>query len=228
MAVTLGIRNWTSKSRLSHHPRVSGLTVKGAATRERIVVGTAELIREHGIDITLDDVRAHTRTSKGQIFHYFPDGREELLFAVAEHEAERVLEDQQPQLGQLTTWAEWLDWRDTVIARYERQGVHCPLSTLTWHLGASSDGARALVRQLMIDWERPLRDGIEALQRNGETDPAIDPADYAQAIVASIQGGVQILMATGSIEHLTHALDLALSNLHRPAVQDQSRPTADG
>jgi AcrR family transcriptional regulator len=192
---------------------VSQLTTKGAATRERIVSGAAELIRENGVAITLDDIRAHTRTSKSQIFHYFPDGREELLLEVARHEAHRVIEEQQPYLGQLTTWAEWLAWRDTLIARYERQGVHCPLSTLTWHLGSATEGSRAIVRQLLLDWERPLRDGIKAMQRGGETDPKIDPTGYARAIVAAIQGGVQILMATGSTEHLEKTLDLALSNL---------------
>ncbi|MFC7624159.1 hypothetical protein [Microlunatus sp. GCM10028923] len=46
-----------------------------------------------------------TRTSKGQLFHYFPGGKEELLLAVARHEADRVLDDQQPHLGDLTSWA---------------------------------------------------------------------------------------------------------------------------
>ncbi len=56
------------------------LTAKGAATRRRIVEGAAEEIREHGVSTTtLDDIRARTLTSKGQLFHYFPGGREELL-----------------------------------------------------------------------------------------------------------------------------------------------------
>ena len=44
-----------------------------------------------------------TGTSKGQLFHYFPGGREDLLLAVADYEAGRVLADQQPYLGQLTS-----------------------------------------------------------------------------------------------------------------------------
>ena len=51
------------------------------------------------------------------------------------------------------------------------------------------------------------------MQSHGEADQQIDPDSYARAIVASIQGGVQILMATGSTEHLENSLDLALSNL---------------
>ena len=104
------------------------MTAKGAATRARIVEGAAELIREHGIaGITLDDIRSHTRTSKSQLFHYFPGGREELLLAVAQHEADRVLEDQRPYLDQLVTWEDWRKWRDVVVARYRLQvpGVPC-------------------------------------------------------------------------------------------------------
>jgi len=41
----------------------------------------------------------------------------------------------------------------------------------------------------------------------------IDPARTAAAIVAGIQGGVTVLMATGSVEHLAAALDTALDYL---------------
>src|SRR5450756_215173 len=83
------------------HSETSGaqatLTKKGAATRERIVSGAAELVRERGAEnVGLDDVRAVTATSKSQLFHYFPDGRAALLRAVASHEADAVIADQQP------------------------------------------------------------------------------------------------------------------------------------
>lgn len=99
----------------------ASLTPKGAATRQRIVEGAAAEIREHGVTVTLDDIRVRTGTSKSQLFHYFPDGREQLLLAVAHYEADRVLSDQQPQLGDLTSWAAWLGWRDAVVARYREQ-----------------------------------------------------------------------------------------------------------
>ncbi|MFI7062346.1 TetR/AcrR family transcriptional regulator [Kribbella sp. NPDC050124] len=107
------------------------LTAKGMATRGRIVEAAAAEIRERGIAaVTLDDVGRRSGTGKSQLFHYFPDGKEQLLFAVAEREAERVLEDQEPQLGQLDSWAAWDDWRDVVVEKYRRQGVTCPLGVL--------------------------------------------------------------------------------------------------
>jgi len=49
------------------------MTPKGRATRQRIIEGAAFEIREKGVAaITLDDVRARTGTSKGQLLHSFP------------------------------------------------------------------------------------------------------------------------------------------------------------
>ncbi|WP_343299648.1 helix-turn-helix domain-containing protein [Streptomyces sp. 5-6(2022)] len=93
--------------------------------------GVAEEIRERGVTgTTLDDIRARTATSKSQIFHYFPGGKEELLLAVAARQAERVLEDQEPHISRLDTWSAWQNWRDAVVRRYELQGVNCPLGVL--------------------------------------------------------------------------------------------------
>ena len=94
------------------------LTAKGRATRSRIVEGAAEVLRERGVAAaTLDDVMARTRTSKSQLFHYFPGGKDELLLAVARFEADQVLTDQMPYLGCLDSWEAWRCWRDVVVAR---------------------------------------------------------------------------------------------------------------
>ena len=128
--------------------QVQKLTAKGQATRQRIIEGAAAEIRERGVAVaTLDDIRARTQTSKSQLFHYFPDGKEQLLLAVAEHEAQMVLDDQQPYLGALTSWAAWQRWRDAVVDRYRRQGQHCPLAVLMSEIGRSTPGAQAVTRR---------------------------------------------------------------------------------
>ncbi|HEV3288441.1 MAG TPA: hypothetical protein VG123_05570, partial [Streptosporangiaceae bacterium] len=48
------------------------------------------------------------------LFHYFPAGKDELLLAVAQYEADQVLEHQQPYLGCLDSWDAWQQWRDVV------------------------------------------------------------------------------------------------------------------
>ncbi|MBP2324768.1 hypothetical protein JOF56_005153 [Kibdelosporangium banguiense] len=64
-------------------------------------------------------------------------------------------------------------------------------------------------------WQDAVRTGIEATQAAGEADPALDADRLAAAIVTAIQGGVSILLSTGSAQHLETALNLCLDNLLR-------------
>jgi AcrR family transcriptional regulator len=189
------------------------LTPKGAATRQRIVEAASAEIREFGVTATLDDIRARARASKSQLFHYFPEGREELLLAVARYEADLVLSDQQPQLGNLTSWEAWQAWRDTVVARYRAQGQHCPLSALITQLGRVTPGARAVLAELMGRWQAEIAAGIRHMQAAGEVSGDLDAARTAAAILAGIQGGVVMMLSTGDLTPLEAALDLGIDHL---------------
>ena len=190
------------------------LTAKGAATRDRIVTAAAAEIRERGISaVKLDDIGRRSRTGKSQLFHYFPEGKEQLLLAVAEREAEQVLEDQEPHLGQLTSWDAWAEWRDVVVEKYRRQGVNCPLGVLITEIGRHTPAAQAVTGKLLEQWQRRLELGIEDMKAAGEIRADVDPARASAALVAAIQGGVAILMASGSSTQLEYALDLCLDYL---------------
>ena len=194
--------------------QVQTLTRKGAATRQRIIEGAAAEIRDRGVALTtLDDIRARTHTSKSQLFHYFPDGKEQLLLAVAEHEAEQVLADQQPHLGALNSWAAWQRWRDAVVDRYRRQGQSCPLSMLMSEIGRSTPGAQAVTATLMQRWHDEITAGVRSMQDQGKVAAGIDAERTAAALLAGIQGGVGILLATGDLGYLEAALDLGIATL---------------
>ncbi len=194
--------------------QVQTLTKKGAATRQRIVEGAAAEIRDRGVALTtLDDIRARTHTSKSQLFHYFPDGKEQLLLAVAEHEAEQVLADQQPHLGALNSWAAWQRWRDAVVDRYRRQGQSCPLSMLMSEIGRSTPGAQAVTATLMQRWHDEITAGVRSMQDQGKVAGGIDAERSAAALLAGIQGGVGILLATGDLGYLEAALDVGIATL---------------
>jgi AcrR family transcriptional regulator len=189
------------------------LTAKGRATRERILVGAAEYLRgDLPGEVTLDDIRAITGTSKSQIFHYFPAGKEELLLEVARYESQRVLDDQQPHLGSLTSWAAWNRWRDAVVARYRAQGRNCPLGALMAQVG-STPGTAEVVTTLLAQWQAHLIQGITQMQAAGLVRPELDSARVSAAFIAGIQGGVQVLRSTGSPRHLEAALDTLIDHL---------------
>jgi AcrR family transcriptional regulator len=200
--------------------QTASLTPKGTATRLRIIAAAAAEIREFGVTATLDDIRARARASKSQVFHYFPGGREQLLLAVTRYEADRVLADQQPQLGDLSSWDAWLAWRDTVLARYREQGQRCPLNALVTQLGRMTPGAQTVVAELMSQWQAQIAAGITRMQDAGEVDRDLDAARTGAAVLAGIQGGVVMLMSTGDLTPLAAALDLSIGYLRsrRPAV----------
>ncbi|MFY1615943.1 TetR/AcrR family transcriptional regulator [Micromonospora sp. WMMD736] len=200
------------------------LTRKGAATRARIVAGAAAEIRERGVDeVRLEDVLSHTGTSKGQLFHYFPDGKEELLLAVAQHEADQVLLDQEPMLSNLTSWSAWQAWRDRLVERYRAQGVKCPLNGLLGQTGRRAPGAQAIVTGLMWRWQDKITQGVRHMQSTGDIAPEVDAERAAAALLAGIQGGVLLLLSTGKTDHLEAALDLTIERL-RAGRRDDPNP----
>ena len=196
--------------------QVQNLTAKGLATRRRIIEGAAAEIRERGVAVTtLDDVRARTQTSKSQVFHYFPGGKEQLLLAVAQHEAELVLSDQQPYLGALTSWEAWQRWRDVVVDRYRRQGQQCPLAVLMSEIGRTTTGSQAVTTALMRQWHAEIAAGIRHMQRAGNIASSLDVDRSAAALLAGIQGGVGIMLSTGDLGYLEAALDIGIDTLRR-------------
>ena len=203
------------------------LTARGAATRKRIVEAAAALIRERGVaDTGLDDIGAATATSKSQMFHYFPGGKSDLLHAVAVHEAEQVILDQQPYLGDLTSWRKWQAWRRRVIEKYDAQRDRCPLTALTTQLGKATPLTRAIVSDLYDTWLAHLAAGVQALKDSGELDASTDVDAVATAVLAAVQGGVVMMQATDRISYLEVALAEALDAMHRPPRPVKARVTA--
>jgi len=200
------------------------LTAKGAATRARIVEGAAELFRTRNLTTTtLDDVMLRTGTSKSQLFHYFPDGKEQLLLAVAEFEAARALRDHGDCLSHLTTWEAWDEWRATVVERHRAGQDGCALSALYLQVGHGTPAAQEIMRLLVHRWGAELAAGMRSMQASGELSPSFDVDRAAPALLTALQGGVTIMMATGESSHLEAALDLVIEWMRAaPAVTPPS------
>lgn len=197
----------------------SRLTAKGAATRQRIVRAAADLVLERGAEGTsLDTIRAATTTSKSQLFHYFPDGKGELISAIGALQAQRVLDAQQPFLDHLDTWVSWKGWRDAVLAHYSAQPHWgCPIGALTAELVRTEPDRAAEAVAHMERWRGHLEAGIARMTHSGRLRPGTDPRELSLAIFAMLQGGLTLTATARSIEPLRAALDGALVLLHAHA-----------
>lgn len=194
---------------------VAHLTPKGEATRARIVDAAADLVLARGVEGTsLDDIRAGTATSKSQLFHYFPDGKTELVQAIVSLQGERVLDAQRPFLDALHTWDAWDAWRDAVIAHYSAQSSWgCPIGALANTLIASDPERASEVAAYMDRWRGYLEAGLRRMQANGLIRPDVDVEALALSTFAALHGGLMLTQTMQSIEPLTAALDGALTAL---------------
>jgi AcrR family transcriptional regulator len=196
------------------------LTSKGAATRERIVGAAADLVLQRGAQgTTLDDIRSATSTSKSQLFHYFPQGKSELVAAIGSLQAERVLDAQQPFLGELDTWESWERWRDAVLAHYGSQPHWgCPIGALTTELvHAEPERAPELIVH-MERWRGYLEKGISRMTEAGLLRDDTDAEELSLTIFALLQGGLGLTATAASIRPLRTSLDGVLLLLHAHAA----------
>jgi AcrR family transcriptional regulator len=190
------------------------LTPKGRATRMRIVEATADRILARGIGGTsLDDVRADSATSKSQLFHYFPEGKAELVRAVVSFQGERVLDVQRAILQGVDGWADWERWRDALLAHYGSQhGWGCPIGSLASEAAGTDPELAEQINTYMLDWRRRLQYGLERMG-------VAHPDRLAASMLASVQGGLMLTQVEQALWPLEAALDGALGQL-RAALAD--------
>ena len=186
-------------------------TPKGEATKARIVEAAADLLVRDN-DINLDDVMRLTRTSKGQLFHYFPGGKDELRRVAAERHLTRLAAADAPTTA-LTTWPEWEAWIEQILLLHDRQTINdaCEIAALAGRALDTDRFTRDLVGRMYEHWVSELAGQLSAMQDNGLLRADAPIGALASAMLAALQGGAVIDKATGSHRHLANALRQALA-----------------
>jgi TetR/AcrR family transcriptional regulator, transcriptional repressor for nem operon len=186
------------------------LTAKGERTRARIIEAAAGLIYERGVAGTsLDDIRSAAGVSGSQLSHYFA-GKDELVRAVASHQAETITGNQrQADLG---TPEGLRAWRDMVIAQAKRgQGRGgCPLGSLAGQLAEPDERARDLIADGFGQWSAAIGDGLRRLRAAGHLPGGTDPDDLAVTLLAVLQGGLLLAQVQRDTRPLETAVDTVL------------------
>jgi TetR/AcrR family transcriptional repressor of nem operon len=180
-------------------------TRKGEATKARILEAATDLLIT-GNDINLDEVMNLTRTSKGQIFYYFPGGKEELMRAAAERHLVRLAQAEAP--AELATWKDWESWIEQILRLHDQQGSAdaCEVAALAGRALDTDRTTRDLVGRMYELWTTELQDQLAAMQASGLLRHDTPVTDLASTMLAALQGGAVIDKATGSRQHLARAL----------------------
>jgi AcrR family transcriptional regulator len=193
------------------------LTPRGRATRQRIIEETGRQILGAGIGgTTLDTVRAATLTSKSQLFHYFPGGKNELVREVAEWEGRQLFAAQDPEIHDLGSWESWERWREALVDYYIGLGRWaCPIGSLAHEAALADPELFAVIAGSFRAWRGLLADGVLRMQGAGLIDDRADPLRLAAAVLSAIEGGLVQCQPERAAWPLEAALDHALTALHR-------------
>lgn len=191
------------------------LTRKGQATRDRIVAAAAQLTFRGGVAGTsVEDVKAAAGVSSSQLYHYFKD-KDELIRAVVAHQADAVLEAQQPLLGRLDSMKALRRWRDQSVAltrQLECTGG-CPLGSLAGELAEISPRARVDIAAGFARWEDALRAGLRTMHERGELRAEADPDALALALLGALQGGLMLCQVRRDLTPLEVTVDAMLDHI---------------
>ncbi|MFG1827850.1 TetR/AcrR family transcriptional regulator [Microbispora bryophytorum] len=204
-------------------------TARGAATRERVIATTADLMHRQGVTATtLDQVVDTCGVSKSQLYHYFPD-KEALVAEVIATQANRVLSAQKQLIEQLHTMQELDKWRDALVAGLSENGYRCPIGSLANELAGRCDTARRTLAGAFGTWTGDMAGAFARLQDGGELSSEVAAEDLALEVVAALQGGYLLAQTMQDEQPFVLALDMALGWVKAHARTDhQNRPDRPG
>ena len=195
-------------------------TRKGRQTRDRIVDAACDLVFERGVaGLNLDDVREATGTSKSQLYHYFND-KSDLIKAVVDRQAERVLAVHGPALGDVDGWAALRRWRNLVVRLVRAAGCHggCPVGSLANELAELDESSRLRLSDVFAEWEGLVAAALQRMVDRGELRASSDVKRLSTAAMASLQGGLLLSNTSRSVQPLEVALDATIDYLRAVAA----------
>jgi TetR/AcrR family transcriptional regulator, transcriptional repressor for nem operon len=213
-----------AKQELAAQMREIPLTARGAATRDRIVHGAADLMYVKGVGATtLDDVREATGTSKSQLYRHFPD-KAALVRAVIALRGQQIIERRETdRLRSFSSYSGLVRWRNALIAATALQsGAHgCALGSMANEMADHDEEARAMLAGLFAAWEELIAAGLRRMQAKGALKPDADPDELAVALMGAVQGGYLLANTAHDVRPMEISIDLALEHLKSYLAEPQ-------
>jgi TetR/AcrR family transcriptional regulator, transcriptional repressor for nem operon len=174
-------------------------------TRERLIESTRELLWERGYVATSPKaIQGRSGAGQGSMYHHFR-GKRDVALAAIERNAADLRARAEADLSRPGTATE----RIAAYLRRERAALRgCPVGRLTQDpdVMANPDLRRPI--EETFGWLRARLAGlVEEGRANGELAASLDPEATATALVAVLQGGYVLALASGSAD--TYGLAVA-------------------
>jgi len=203
----------------------AGFTVRGEATRQRIIEAAAEIVYAKGAaGMSLDDVMEASRTSKSQLYHYFSD-KDALVREVIDLQTRRILDANAAHLDTLDSFEALRAWCGMMVQANRTVGSigGCPLGSLANELSMQSEEVRPALANGFEAWRTLIAEGLARMKDQDELIPAADTQALSMAFLAAIQGGILLSKTSRNSQPLEVALNMALSHIERYVVAPAER-----
>ena len=163
-------------------------------TRRRILEAAFAEFYRHGFQGgSLNRILEQAGLTKGALFHHFPNGKEQLGYAVVDEVIGPLLRQR---------WLEPLKESDDPIAalkqsfrRYVAEDIAsghyvqgCPLNNLAQEMSPLDDGFHRRIDALYDAWREQIAEALERGIAANKVSPTASPRDVAALIVASQMG----------------------------------------
>jgi AcrR family transcriptional regulator len=208
-------------------PDAPSLTVKGVATRDRIVSCATELVLAQGLSaLSILNVRKAASVSGSQMTHYFPD-KDSLVRAVISRQTQAVLDfHRQPALRDLDTFEDFDHWAQLTLGFGRHNTRARPIPTygaLDGGLSKYDEKTRGLLADGYRQWAQLLATGLQRMKDRGVLLAQTDPAELAAVLISAHQGGNMLTLAYRRPWPDRDALMFALGYLRLFAVDPADR-----
>lgn len=168
------------------------------------------LVRGGREAVNLEEILASTRTSKGQLFYYFPGGKQELIRAATERQIQRFDAGSAEQLDSFETWGRWIEGIIELHRKQSQDGA-CEFAALAGRVLDDDPEERKLLGASFSSWHGQLTAGIDAMKKSGSLRADADASALAGLFLTTLQGGAVIDKATGSLMFVEASLRAAFA-----------------
>lgn len=158
-------------------------------TRDRIIATTSVLLTQQGYHATgLNQIVRESGTPRGSLYHYFPNGKEELAAEAIRHRGAQMRTHVASELARFDDPAEAIvqlvrTMVENLVRREFASGA--PVAAVAMEASSASEPLRRACEEVYVSVREPF---AEALLRHGlEPDAA---RRRATAIVAALEGGL--------------------------------------
>lgn len=177
------------------------------SARERILHVTSDLIEQQGYHATgLNQIVRESAAPKGSLYHYFPDGKEEIAASAIADVSEKIVERLREQLSAIDDPAEAIRHVVLQIAqRVESMGCQRGAQTASVVLETAHRSERLRIVAMEAYDQRREVCRVKLISSGFDVEAA---SQLSSLIISAIEGAIILSRAYQSIEPLHHTAEL--------------------